>query len=280
MKRHLLTERDVWLISNAVLDAKLPAGNEKAWFKELEARNGAAYFKLLLSLVPNLKELSVEFEELEYLSALNEVAEGCHLLHLEKLGMNEDKENGVWTPLHQFLSVLELPSLRELHAWCIDADGYEELDKVACGENGPNLDQSIAQTSKQPHLEILRFLCSFISPSYLTDFLATCQLRYFEYKMDDWFFSKKWAFGRGPVEPPELLKALSQHKGTLESLVLPNLYRDYIFVLGISRSNDFTIGSLTDFCSLKHLDIEQSILLGDPDVGECIPCRWANEKGE
>lgn len=65
-----------------------------------------------------------------------------------------------------------------------------------------------------------------------------------------------------------------KHKSTLESLKLCDIMT-FIETYGLCRSDDFTIGSLTDFSAMKRLDIEQIILLGDPDTF-CHACLQAD----
>jgi hypothetical protein len=269
----VLCVREVSKLCGVVSNARLP-GDTNLWLKKLVAGDESAALKLLLISTPNLKQLRLEFDfdDSAYLYALDEVArasdpdgKASYLLNLEELSV---ATGGDWrdVPLHQFPSILRLPSLRKFKIEGFNAEAYED--------DGNN---HWSQLSEDLHLtlESLQFNDCSIGPKYLTDCLAVCRgLRVFEYEQLD--AGADLDDVSGSFEPPELRSALMQHKSTLESLKLCDI-TTFIEDYGLCRSDDFTIGSLTDFSAMERLDIEQSILLGDPDTfchdclqGDCL----------
>lgn len=75
------------------------------------------------------------------------------------------------------------------------------------------------------------------------------------------------------MEPSELAKALAQYTPAIETLQFSDIFYGHIADHWISdRSEDFAIGSLQHFPNLRYLDIEQRVLLGDPELTACITC--------
>lgn len=258
------------LISAAVIDAKLP-GDSRVWLEQLKAGKKAAYLKLLLTLVPHLKKLLLCFTDIACLDALNEIAaavfkrDAQYLLHLEKLcvekGGHVHDPAMIWT-LHQ-PSLLRFPSLRTFWTSRLNIE-YHDEDNHA-------IDSEVSLKIKR-----LSFSDGFISPTCLSTFLAACpHLQEFVYRADGLQLHDKYT-QESQFEPAELSNALMPHKTTLKTLSIPNLFGNCIStrVGALSRSDDLTIGSLADFSSLKHLIIEQVILLGKPNiVYKFILCR-------
>lgn len=269
-----LSNGDLRLISAAVINAKLP-GDGKTWLKELQAGRQPAYLKLLLTLVPNLKKLIVHFKDVGCLDGLNEISatvnrgEAQYLLHLEKLSLVKFRyardEAMIWT-LYQLPSLLRLPSLRAFFTSNMNIEDHCDSKRFTANEIDSNVLLNIRRLS---------FSNGFISPTFLAKILAACpHLQDFAYRADDVHIHDKWT-KESQFEPAELTKALQQHKRMLETLSIPDFFSNCISSVlgGLYRSDDLTFGSLADFSTLKHLVIEQVVLLGDPDtVDKFIPC--------
>lgn len=254
----LPSDQEISLLSAVITNVQLH-GYKTEWVRELAAGDEATLFKLLLILAPNLKRLRLKVSPstslrvlIEMATALDANGRAAYLSHLEWLFLDA---SGLGMPdidLPRLLSLLRLPSLRTVEIWRLNAEAYEDN----CSNNWPQLYEN-----QHVKLESLVFEDSFIGPKYLTALLAIShRLRTFKYLQP---YRYRWEKGNGPFEASELKYALKHHKRTLEALSIPNILNGKY---SLYRSTDFTIGSLTNFSALKRLDIEQGILLGDPNA--------------
>lgn len=276
----ILSKRDIDLLSSAIHIARVP-GDAEAWLKKLEENNEPAVLKLLLTLVPNLKELWLKAGDLGCYKALNQIAtavideESGHLSRLENLTLDNSRSNrDLGLPLNRFPSILQLPALRTLILAGVGVQAYEVFSKE-CDREDSYLHRLPLYENEHLRIEVLDFSDSFIGPTYIAEVLTACShLRSFKWTPRP---SNGCSLTEHcPTKLPELCRALAQHERTLETLKLPTIlepFRSYYAFYGPTATNTIlTIGSLANFTTLKHLDIEQVDLLDLHDRNQKRTC--------
>lgn len=215
----VLQIQDIWSISTTVPDGKLP-GSAKDWLEQLESGSQTAYLKLLLNLTPNLKSLILCFTDPGYMQGLHEIAEsGAHLQRPESLMPMRDRrvtDEGQQLDIihiHQFPSILQLPSLRRLMVRMAHVgDKYMEEARYS-----KHLKRWFEKPP--PRIKELCLESSTIGPIYLAELLAATQcLQVFEYDTMDLYglaigeMEPDVASMNGTFEPPELTQSLMRHR--------------------------------------------------------------------
>lgn len=240
---------------------KLGVNSKSRWLSAITGCVFGPFMTMLISQIPNVKELSIvlDWKRVQsFLDLSRRLLRGSfepYLANLTTLDIN--CHDGETIEVQTILPILNLPRLQEVSvAYCIGSSEIEWPHEIGPG------DLKISAITLSP---------ASLDGECLSRLIEACAcLKRFTYVAMD----RK---GMDSVEPPDIQPALSPQRDTLEELRIK--YRPTWNTTIIDPNMRPRYGSFRDFTNLKHLDMEQALMMrvdGLPCSLEVLTIRQAD----
>ncbi|KAL4782085.1 hypothetical protein BJX76DRAFT_303384 [Aspergillus varians] len=266
-----LTEDDRALFSLLARINSHSAAEHSQWEKDLCEGVDEAWIALLLSTVPNVRQLNLIYPSncLEYRGYLDTLfaraaatqqnpGDRCTTAfhRLREVSLRQvtgpDDDKGTFFPW-QIMPFLQMPSLQ-----AFSVDSLIEYRPDPADEENKEEDRQTPEKKPQGRLLLSEItLTSSNGAKGMEDLLASCpSLKSFKYQHSD---AHLLAEG---FQPSAFNQTLSRNKSTLETIWLDNLGEHLPFTIsGLNETHDEWFGSFADFTVLKDLRIRLPNLL-------------------